>query len=185
VIPTDMRAFLTSKEQIIAEVKAAFFAAHAHRGQQYGSGPYTDHLFAARQVLADAEVGGSPCVAILLHDTIEDTYVLREMIADMFGLHVAALVWAVSGMPKGAPRKVRVADAHRKIRELPAAIVVKLADRIANVENCVKHRKRSLFEMYLSEQVEFDELLRDTHTEALYPEMVERLRVAFAGGCEG
>ena len=185
MIPTDSRAFMSSKEQTIAEVKAAFFAAHAHRGQMYGSGPYTDHLFAARQVLSDAEVGGAPCVAILLHDTIEDTYVLREMIADRFGEHVAALVWAVSGMPKGAARKVRVADAHKKIRELPAAIVVKLADRIANVENCVKHRKRKLFEMYLEEQAEFDELLRDTHAETLYPEMVERLRAAFAGGWDG
>lgn len=172
----------------IVEVRAALFAADWHHGQRHGDRPYVAHLLDARQVFHDVGLGaGDPgsalCVAVLLHDAIEDTGCTREMIALHFGERVAELVWAVSGMPKGAPRKTRVADAYAKIRACPAAALVKLADRIANVESCVRTKRGDLFAMYQREQAGFEELLSDTHVVELYPEMVERLRAAFAGGC--
>src|SRR5262249_47055660 len=90
------------------------------------------HLAAARQVLADFGYGGDLAVAAWLHDLNEDTPTSREEIADRFGAHVAALVWAVTGI--GATRAERNQSGYTKIRALPEAAVLKLADRIANVE---------------------------------------------------
>lgn len=187
----DPRSFVGHLSDPAAELRAAFFAAKAHGSQRYGNGSYTDHLFDVRQVMWDHRIGGAPAVAALLHDTIEDTDTTREDIAKLFGDYTAALVWAVSGMPKGAPRRVRKADAYAKIRAMPAAIVVKLADRIANVQSCVlalpheHEKKRGLFKMYASEQEEFEELLRVTKADVLYPEMVSHLRRLFVRGSDG
>lgn len=181
---------MTTVEQgAIVEVRAALFAADWHRGQKHGDRPYTAHLLEAREVFHDFGIGsGNPgaalCVAVLLHDVLEDTDCTLQLVTTHFGGRVAELVWAVSGMPKGAPRKVRVADAYAKIRACPAAALVKIADRIANVESCVKQGRDDLFAMYRKEQPAFEELLSDTNVAALYPEMVKRLRMAFEKGCE-
>lgn len=173
----------------IVEVRAALFAADWHRGQKHGDRPYTTHLLEAREVFHDFGIGsGAPgaalCVAVLLHDVLEDTDCTLQLVTTHFGGRVAELVWAVSGMPKGAPRKARVADAYVKIRCCHAAALVKLADRIANVESCVKQGRDDLFSMYRKEQPAFEELLTETNVIALYPDMVKRLRAAFAKGCE-
>ena len=120
----DPRSFVGHLSDPAAELRAAFFAAKAHGSQRYGNGSYTDHLFDVRQVMWDHRIGGAPAVAALLHDTIEDTDTTREDIAKLFGDYTAALVWAVSGMPKDTPRRVRKADAYAKICAMPAAIVV-------------------------------------------------------------
>ena len=114
------------------EIDARRFAEAAHADQRYGEAPYVTHLSAVRAVLGDFGHGGPLAVAAWLHDVVEDTAVTRDEVEARFGAEVAALVWAVTGV--GATRKERNASAYEKIRAHPPAAVLKLADRIANVE---------------------------------------------------
>ena len=126
----EMTAPFTPTDPI--ELEARRFAEAAHEGQRYGEAPYVTHLGAVRSALADFGHGGPLAVAAWLHDTVEDTSVTREEIESRFGADVAALVWAVTGT--GATRPERNASAYAKIQAHPPAAILKLADRIANVE---------------------------------------------------
>lgn len=113
-----------------------FFAAVKHAGQTYGSGlPYTHHLAAVEQVLRRFNVSDENLLtAAWLHDVVEDTETKLKEVEEMFGPEVARIVHAVTN--EDAPnRKMRHALTYPKIREAgTAAITLKLADRIANVE---------------------------------------------------
>jgi (p)ppGpp synthase/HD superfamily hydrolase len=111
--------------------KARDFAVAAHGDQQYGAYPYVKHLEAVVRVLEDFGFAGDHLVAGWLHDVIEDTDATQAEIKAAFGGYVASLVWAVTG---GGERATHVASIHEKIAAFPDAAVIKLADRIANVE---------------------------------------------------
>ncbi len=131
-----------------AETKARAFAVKAHGDQRYGNEPYVVHLEAVRAVLRDFGHGGDLGVAAWLHDVLEDTSVTREEIEREFGPDVAALVWAVTGVGKN--RKERSQSAYEKMQALPAAVTLKLADRIANCEASAKNNPE-LLTMYRDE----------------------------------
>lgn len=146
------------------EVRAREFAVVRHGGQKYGGLPYVVHLDAVRQVLCDLGFAGDDdeLVAAYLHDTEEDTGTTREQLRDEFGARVELLVWSVSGF--GGNRKERKNDAFGKMRVLDgvdaeSATNLKLADRIGNVESCLRSRERSLAQMYRSEMPEFEAAL--------------------------
>ncbi len=103
--------------------------------------PYTHHLAAVEAVLVrfgfdDEEIRA----AAWLHDVVEDTRgrnneVKARDIEEVFGENVGLLVAAVTS-EDGANRKVRNALTYPKIRATGVrATALKLADRIANVEN--------------------------------------------------
>ncbi|MFB8002502.1 HD domain-containing protein [Nocardia sp. NPDC056000] len=136
---------------------AQAFAAKAHGGQLYGVRPYTYHLAAVGAVLrefgvTDPEFGA----AAWLHDVVEDTGVGIEEVEAEFGVRVAGLVWAVTGV--GETRKERNVNAYGKIRATPEAVKLKLADRISNVRASVASEPR-LLEMYRGEYAGFREQL--------------------------
>ncbi len=136
------------------EVRARQFAVEAHGAQKYGDQPYQSHLAAVVQVLADFGYTGLWAVSGWLHDTLEDTKATHRDIEN-FGHHVYRLVWAVTG--EGKNRKERNADIYRKCREYAPAVVLKLADRIANVEAAQDNPK--MRRMYGREAQEFYEAL--------------------------
>ena len=60
--------------------------AAAHEGQTRKSGePYITHPVAVAKVLAEQRVDVETLVAAILHDTIEDTPLTRQQLADEFG----------------------------------------------------------------------------------------------------
>lgn len=130
------------------------FATERHAGQTYGDGaPYTEHLAAVELVLASFGYHSPFWVACAwLHDVLEDTATTRQEIVTKFGCEVANTVYAVSGF--GANRRERNSCIYAKIVLDRRATILKLADRIANVEACaaVNHR---LGPMYLRERGEF------------------------------
>jgi guanosine-3',5'-bis(diphosphate) 3'-pyrophosphohydrolase len=70
----------------------------------------------------------------LLHDTLEDTSVSFEQLAEAFGEPVAAGVLALT-KNSALPKAERMADSLRKILAQPDEIaLVKLADRIVNLQ---------------------------------------------------
>jgi (p)ppGpp synthase/HD superfamily hydrolase len=155
------------------EDRARAFAVAAHGDQRYGSEPYVVHLAAVREVLRDFDYGGDFALAAWLHDTVEDTEVTVEQLEREFGPRVAALVWAVTGI--GNNRKERSASAYAKMRALPDAVTVKLADRIANSEASARSSPR-LLAMYREELAGFTAALGDYGDAAMW----ERLRRALA-----
>ncbi|MEL6346195.1 MAG: HD domain-containing protein [Myxococcota bacterium] len=142
---------------LIATAKA--MAAHAHSTQRYGERPYTVHLAAAVAVLRRFGLGDDPEVvaATWLHDAIEDTDLTREAIASALGERVAAMVDAVTDGP-GENRTQRKARPYQVIPQTPDAVLVKLADRIANVESALENRP-GLVRMYRREHPTFREKL--------------------------
>lgn len=103
------------------------------------------------EVLADFGIDGEVMqVCAWLHDILEDTKVKKRDLEEQFGDEIANIVWAVTS-EEGANRKIRNALTYPKIRAAgPAAIALKLADRIANVENGGR-----AVEMYRKEHAEF------------------------------
>lgn len=133
---------------IVADAERLARERHVH--QRYGDRPYSAHLEAVVGTLR--EFGhDSPAMlaAAWLHDAVEDTGLLIDEVRERFGDEVAELVWAVTG--QGPNRKARVADAYRKLVAYPAAMNLKLADRLANVRSCAESGNQGLLQMYRGE----------------------------------
>lgn len=117
----------------IAGAQAArSFAFVAHGDQQYGDRPYIHHLDAVADVVASWGFRGAMLDAAYLHDVIEDTSITRAEIASVFGQRVADMVWAVTA--GDGVRDERMASIYAKVAKDGAAAIVKVADRIANLE---------------------------------------------------
>jgi (p)ppGpp synthase/HD superfamily hydrolase len=136
--------------------QARSFAVTAHGEQKYGHRPYSYHLDAVAAIAAP--YGETAAVVAYLHDTVEDTEATLEEVERQFGSVVAGCVALLTDEP-GANRKERKAKTYAKLAKVsgPAelALLVKVADRLANVRACVHDRKTSLWELYRSEQPAF------------------------------
>jgi (p)ppGpp synthase/HD superfamily hydrolase len=135
---------------------ARSFAVAAHGEQPYGDRPYAYHLDAVASLLAP--YGEEAQVVGYLHDVVEDTKTTAAEVESRFGSHIAACVALLTDEP--APnRKERKAKTYAKLAEVRGrtelALVVKAADRLANVQACVADRKRVLWEVYRNEQGAF------------------------------
>jgi (p)ppGpp synthase/HD superfamily hydrolase len=141
-------------------MNAREFAIKAHGDQTYGVGlPYSYHLQHVAEVLVRFRVFSiAMAEAAWLHDVLEDTKVTGHELWDNFGPEVANLVAAVTDEP-GANRKERHIKTLPKIRAAGTnAVVLKLADRIANTEAAIWQRP-DLLKMYRSEFPEFSTAL--------------------------
>lgn len=139
--------------------QAKKFAEQAHAKQKYGEFPYLKHLNDVVSVLIRFGVTeGTLLIAAYLHDTVEDTPVKIEEIKDLFGEKVSNIVAAVTNEP-GINRKERNLKTYPKVRSNNEATILKLADRIANVEFSVSE-KSSLLHMYKKEYAEFKRALQ-------------------------
>ncbi len=112
--------------------EARNFAIAAHGDQKYGGESYGVHLFAVARVARDFDCTQVQWKAAFLHDVLEDTATAEGEILNVFGEDVLRIVAACTG--EGDDRTERIASIYRKIAEYPPAALVKLADRIANVE---------------------------------------------------
>src|SRR4028118_811408 len=115
--------------------KAKEFAITKHGAQKYGDRPYSYHLAQVSQVLAEFGYAGDEAIAAAgwLHDTLEDTPATYEMLVSEFGKETADIVWAVTTEP-GGNRVDRFRKTALKIQSNKKALIVKLADKIANTE---------------------------------------------------
>ncbi len=138
------------------EDRARAFAVKRHGGQRYdGDKPYEFHLQAVHDVLVRFGVTDEDLLAAAwLHDVVEDTNTSRAQVAERFGDRVGELVYAVTNEP-GKNRHARHVATYPKIAGMPGATTLKLADRIANVEQGGK-----LVGMYRGEQPAFRKALR-------------------------
>ena len=125
----------------------------AHMGQKYGKiFPYTKHLRDVVEILKSHGYAGPYIIAGWLHDVIEDGNVSYNDIKNHFGEYVAEIVYCVTD-ELGRNRHERKIKTLKKTANLPPAIVVKLADRLANVQSGGK------IDMYVEEYGGFRNLL--------------------------
>lgn len=153
--------------------QARAFAIAAHAEQKYGDRPYSFHLDAVAALAAS--YGEEAVVIAYLHDTAEDTQITIAEIEGKFGPKVAACVSLLTDEP-GANRKERKAKTYAKLAAVNGpheiALLVKAADRLANVRACVQDRKKGLWQIYQSEQAAFkSSAYRSGQCEALWAEL--------------
>ena len=137
-----------------------------HRNQTYDIFPYEKHLRDVVDVLKRDGHSGDALIAGWLHDSIEDGDLTYSKIKQAFGTRVAEIVFAVTD-ELGRNRKERKAKTYPKIRACgELAIIVKLADRIANIEHG-QRMGNDIVKMYYSEYQDFrDNLFTPEHLEA-------------------
>lgn len=145
-----------------SETNAAWnLAKEFHSKQTYGDLPYTEHLRDTANVLYRFFDEPEPYMvqAALLHDLIEDTDAQVEDIEANVGPDIRDIVFAVTD-GEGKNRKERKKAPYKKMAKNADSITIKLADRIANVESCIK-RNNGLLSMYKKEMPLFEQNLRD------------------------
>ena len=136
--------------------QARSFAIAAHGTQMYGAHPYSYHLDAVAAIAGD--YGEAAVVTAYLHDTVEDTDATLAQVEKEFGSDIAACVDLLTDAD-GANRKARKAKTYAKLAQvsgpLELALIVKAADRLANVRACVHDQNERLLQIYRGEHEEF------------------------------
>ena len=138
------------------------FSSVVHHGQQYGTHPYTYHLEHVVMILNQFGflLEKHLHIAAWLHDVIEDTNISYNQIRFGFGNDVADIVYAVTN-EMGRNRKERYAKTYPKIKTNKDALIIKLADRIANIEFS-KGANTNFVNMYQKEWDTFKRELYDS-----------------------
>ena len=139
--------------------RARLMAVTAHEGQMYGELPYEYHIDAVARLVVNW--GERAEVVAYLHDTLEDTPLTAAEIEAAFGPEVRSCVEALTD-PVAPNRKARKALSYARLRAIPSdapealALVVKAADRLANLRASVKTNIGKLL-MYRQEHKAFVE----------------------------
>lgn len=136
-----------------AKDRALLVAERVHNGQVYDIYPYIYHVKQVAKIAEDLGYDESIVVAALLHDTLEDTELTYNDLLKAFGHDVAEIVFAVTD-ELGRNRLERKSKTYPKIRANWKATVVKICDRIANIEQSKDYNPK-LFEMYKKEHEDF------------------------------
>jgi (p)ppGpp synthase/HD superfamily hydrolase len=163
-------------------VRAYRFAAEAHLGQTVpGSDlPYVAHVtLVSMEVIAALEVesGRDGTLAVqcaLLHDVIEDTAVTYEGLCAAFGERVAQGVLALS-KDKNLDRSLQMRDSLTRIQQQPQEIwMVKLADRISNLEPPPHYWTKEKIAQYRQEAIEIHDALHAA-SESLATRLLDKI----------
>ncbi|MCC5637960.1 HD domain-containing protein [Nostoc sp. CHAB 5844] len=150
-------------------IKAYKFAAIAHQNQKMPGSelPYITHLsFVSMEVIAalsvEKEADGDLAIqCAILHDTIEDTETTFEQIKAEFGEAVAKGVLALT-KDNSLAKHLQMADSLNRIKQQPLEIwMVKLADRISNLQAPPHYWNQEKITKYREEGMQIYEALKD------------------------
>ena len=150
---------------------ALVFACEKHASQFYDRDkPYIFHLVNVCMTLTrfgfSLENHIHLHLAGILHDVVEDTTTKLSEVRKLFGDEVADIVNLVTD-EKGETRKERHEKTYPVLASNRDAILVKLADRITNVEYSIATSNLKQFRKYQKEYVYFRKVLYfEDHVEA-------------------
>jgi len=141
----------------LEKIEAAAIAYHGD--QMYGKLPYRVHIeavvaavgrFVTEEMLFWASCTRSEMVAAAwFHDVLEDTICTRVRALEILGDSTEAAVWSVTDI-EGSSRNLRKwgtatnPGPMRKMKNSQFGLLLKLMDRIANVEHSIKTESRML-----------------------------------------
>jgi len=127
-------------EEVEIVKKAYDYAELLHSGQIRQSGePYVSHPLNVAYILAEMHADRDTVCAGLLHDTLEDTNITKEDIAQEFNKDVANLVDGVTKLAKmnfSSKEEQHLANTRKIITSITddvRIIIIKLADRLHNM----------------------------------------------------
>lgn len=174
--------------------KAKEIALRAHAGQMYGRCPYEVHLEKVQEILREFgydsqssptdSFAESVCAAGWIHDVLEDTDFSWDVVRQELGEQVFDIAWRVTDEP-GDSRETRKQKTYPKIRGHHGATIVKLADRIANLESSLEARNHHL-DTYLRESSGFrGSLFVQGIAEALWQRYDDLISRAMKDGGQG
>jgi len=169
--------------------KAKMLAEFHHRNQQYDIFPYIKHIEDVVSIGEKFDFNNHLIVCCYLHDIVEDCSLSISKIRRYFGDSVANVVASVTDPIDLPNRKAKKKVVYNKLQKDMdegnfESIKVKLADRIANVQNC-KEYNPELLSMYKKEYPEFkDKLYREsTGFNDCLPGMWKLLDTLIGYGC--
>ena len=142
--------------------KAKAYAVLKHSGQTHGTRPFTSHLTEVVNTLHEFGYKDDDLTAAAwLHDVVEDTDVIIEEIYQAFGNRIGDLVDALTD-GNGKTRVEKKKKPYATIPLIKGAVIVKLADRIANVRHTVEEGSTAerYFKTYKREHPGFTSALR-------------------------
>ena len=129
--------------------EARMVAVKLHASQSYDEiFPYEKHLDDVVEVLKRFGFSGVYIIAAYLHDSMEDGAISYSKIKKYFGVEVADMVYSVTD-EMGRGRKEKKEKTLPKTAKSPKGIILKLGDRIANIEHGGK------IDMYAEEYDQF------------------------------
>jgi len=165
-------------------LKAWSFAAAAHVGQCVPGTDvsYLQHIgavtaevmaaLAARDDVADRDLAVQCAV---LHDVVEDTDVAIEQVESEFGIEVAEGVAALTKNKEVGDKWAQMQDSLQRIRQCsPEVWMVKLADRITNLQRPPAHWSESKIADYRVQAEEIREALASA-CPVLGPRLAEKI----------
>ena len=131
--------------------KAMVIATKAHEGQTYGDKPYTYHLRRVADIVK-LNTNDPVCEAVAwLHDTLEDTSTTYRDLRKVFGETIADAVLELTESD-GYNRLTRQLYTYHRVRQNNIAMVVKLCDRLSNMQ---ESKGKSKGKVYLKEYERF------------------------------
>lgn len=147
-------------------------AAHAavNQKRKYTGEDYIVHPIAVSNLVKENGGTDEMIAAALLHDTVEDTNVTREQIAEEFGWKVFKLVVELTDVtkPEDGNRATRKAiEAKRLGMASKEAQTIKLADLIDNTKTIFKHDPK-FAKVYIQEKIALLEAMDKVHGTDLY-----------------
>lgn len=136
-----------------------------HKDQKYGVKPYTYHLSAVDSVAVRFGFDDNILVrtACYLHDVVEDTDTSLDDIEKWFDEKIRDVIDALTDREGEDKREVF----QRRTQYSKLAILVKMFDRIANIEACLAEDSPELLKRYISEHHLFDDILNAKKTSLL------------------
>ena len=153
--------------------KARKFAIERHGDQKFGEYPYFMHLDEVANIAKD--YGENAEIVAYLHDVIEDTKTDIREIENEFGCFIANCVSILTD-ESGQNRKERKMKTYLKMSKVSSdfevALIVKAADRLANLKACIRANNDNLLNMYKSESQVFKQsVYRENICEPLWQEI--------------
>jgi guanosine-3',5'-bis(diphosphate) 3'-pyrophosphohydrolase len=112
----------------------------AHGGFGHGDTDI-DHPVAVAELLSEKGFDETVVAAALLHDTVEDTTLTTEQIAQAFGAEVATLVAEVTEDPQIEAYPARKAEARSRVMRDRRAAAIYAADKLANTRELLAAHK--------------------------------------------
>jgi len=149
--------------------KALKFSEIRHKGQMYGDSPYMNHIHDVVELAKKLGYNEDIQVCCALHDVLEDTDTNVNDIISNFGVGVFETVWAVTDA-NGKDRKEKKRNTYPKIKGSYKATIVKVLDRVCNINACLENENHDKFKMYQDEHKElFESVKSENHSNLVIP----------------
>ncbi|SMP32632.1 bifunctional (p)ppGpp synthetase/guanosine-3',5'-bis(diphosphate) 3'-pyrophosphohydrolase [Flavobacterium hercynium] len=149
---------------------AKSFAIKKHGDQKYGTYPYEVHLNNVVNVLLRNNILPTTTdtidlwIGAWLHDVLEDTNATKEELVDIFGIAVYEMVNSLTDGEFG-DRKEKKEVMYQKLILNQNGIIIKLADRIANLEFSIINNNSKKIKLYVDENSDLNKHLNNVITD--------------------